>query len=71
MFLECLIQYICGQENKNIKTQIRKLLDRFQKWYMLPYYVETELWDDGVVELEGKWTNRQTEEFKDTFYNIL
>ena len=22
MFLECLIQYICGQENKNIKTQI-------------------------------------------------
>ena len=38
---------------------------------MLPYYVETELWDDGVVELEEKWTNRQTEEFKDTFYNIL
>ena len=38
---------------------------------MLPYYVETELWDDGVVKLEEKWTNRQTEEFKDTFYNIL
>ena len=37
---------------------------------MLLYYVETELCDDGAVKYKETTTNRQTEEFKDTLYNI-
>ena len=38
---------------------------------MLPYYVETELWDDGVVELEEKRQTDKQRNLKILFYNIL